>query len=155
MARALLPLLVLGLVMGTMLGFLLLRASWDPRPELVIGARHTLHGEIVVCEDEPDARRFAVAGWDRGGGTEAPGCGRQDGLEGFVPFRRLAGAFRPRIAAQANPAERSCVEALTGAEIPCFDPGRKDSFFEGVVPSPGGPRRIFVALDTRTRLVTR
>ena len=147
--------MLLGLVVGPMLGVLVLRAQREAPPQLILGARHDLQGELVVCADEADARRFAVAGWDRGGGTEAPGCARQQGLADFVPLGRIDVAFRPRIPARDEVAEPRCVAAIGGAEIPCFDPARKDSFFEGVAPTPGGPQRVFVALDARTRLVPR
>ena len=155
MGRAFLPLVLLGLVVGPMLGVLVLRAQRQASPELTLGVRHDLQGELVVCGSEADARRFAVAGWDRGGGAEAPGCARQDGLGGFVPLGRIDVAFRPRIAARDDGAEPRCVAAIGGAEIPCFDPARKDSFYAGVAPAPGGPQRVFVALDARTRLVAR
>lgn len=155
MLRAALPVLLFGAVIAAMLGLLVHRASRDTPPELVIGASRALHGEFVLCESEVAARRFAVAGWDRGGGAEAPGCTRQDGPLAFTPLRRIAIAFRPRIAAREEAAPQPCVAALTGALIPCFDPSRKDSFFEGMVAGEGGPRRVFVALDARTRLVAR
>ncbi len=136
-----------------MLGLMVLRATRDPPPELRLGASRELHGELVVCESETAARRFAVAGWDRGGGAEAPGCALQDGMDTFAAFRRLEVVFRPRIAAREEGTEPHCVAALSGDPIPCFDPGRKLRFFEGLVPAAGGTRRVFVALDARTRLV--